>query len=138
DGRFTALEKSGEGSPREVWMVHSGGFYRVEKTKLFAVEHPLHWFRWEAMVTWLSGFALIMLVYWFGGAMVDPSVRELSTPAAIGIGAAVIFLGWWVYDTAMMSPLARSERGAAAMCFLLVAVLAYALTHLLSGRAAYI
>jgi len=138
DGRFSALEKSGNASPREVWMVHSGGFYRVEKTKLFALEHPLHWFRWEAAITWLSGMVLLALVYWFGGVMVDSSVRELTGLAAIGIGAAVVFLGWAVYDGLMQSPLGRSEKAAAVVGFLLIAALAWALTHLLSGRAAYI
>ena len=89
DGRFSALEKSGNASPREVWMVHSGGFYRVEKTKLFALEHPLHWFRWEAAITWLSGMMLLGLVYWFGGVMVGwllAKACELLFALALGPG----------------------------------------------------
>jgi len=138
DGRFTELERESGDGAREIWMVHSGGFYRVEKTKLFAVEHPLHWFRWEAAITWLSGLVLLALVYWWGGIMVDPSVRELTEGRAIGIGVAVLVVGWAVYDLLMQSPLGRSWGASAVVGFLLIAALAYALTHLLSGRAAYL
>jgi uncharacterized membrane protein len=139
DGRFSALEKEGakEGTPRQVWMVHSGGFYRVDKTKAFDPAFPLHWFQWEAAITWLSGFVLLGLIYYMGGVMVDESVRELSNGKAIAIGVAVIFGGWGIYDAMMRSPIGRSEKLAAAIGFALLVVLAWGLSQWLSGRAVY-
>jgi uncharacterized membrane protein len=144
DGRFAALEReTGSGppaagaAPHEVWMVHSGGFYRVEKTKLFAREHPLHWFRWEAAITWLSGLTLLVLVYWTGGVMVDISVRELTDGQAIGIAIGVLVVGWTVYDLMMLSPVGRSQPLAATLGFALIAALAWGLSHFLGGRAVY-
>ena len=141
DGRFAALEKSGggdAGSKPQVWMVHSGGFYRVDKTKTFDVAHPLHWFQWEAAITWLSGIVLLGLVYYMGGAMVDAGVADISNGRAIVIGLAVIFGGWIVYDALMLSPVGRSEKLAAVVGFTLVALLSWTLWHWLSGRAVYI
>ena len=57
--------------PDQVWMVHSGGFYVVNKTKSPSPSHTLHWFKWEAAFTWMSGLLLLILVYYFGGALVD-------------------------------------------------------------------
>jgi uncharacterized membrane protein len=137
DGRFTAEEKAGrEGG--QIWMVHSGGFYRVDKTKAFDVGQPLHWFRWEAATTWLSGLVLLVLVYWMGGTMTDATVADIGNGRAVLIGAAVVFLGWTVYDLMMQSPVGRSEPLAATVGFALVALLAWTLSHWLSGRAVYI
>ena len=142
DGRFSELEKSGalakDGKPGTVWMVHSGGFYRVEKTKLFDTAFPLHWFRWEAAITWLSGFVLLGLVYYMGGLMVDESVAAIGNGKAIAIGLGVLFLGWAVYDALMQSPVGRSEQAAAVVGFALLALLAWGLWHWLAGRAVYI
>lgn len=138
DGRFSALEKEGaKDTPRQVWMVHSGGFYRVDKTKAFDPAFPLHWFQWEAAITWLSGFVLLGLVYYMGGAMVDESVREISNGKAIIIGLVVIFGGWAIYDAMMRSPIGRSEKRAAAIGFALLVALAWGLWQWLSGRAVY-
>ncbi len=137
DGRFTAQERAGSADP-QVWMVHSGGFYKVAKSKGFDVAHPLHWFRWEAMATWLSGLVLLALVYWFGGTMVDSSVADLSDGRALAIGAGVLIVGWVVYDLMMQSPVGRSEALAAGLGYALVVLLAWGLSHWLSGRAVYI
>jgi len=137
DGRFTEEEKAGT-KDTEVWMVHSGGFYKVAKSKTFDVGHKLHWFQWEAATTWLSGIVLLAMVYWVGGAMVDPSIRDLANGWAIGIGLAVIFLGWGVYDGMMQSPIGRSEKLAAVVGFALLAALAFTLSRWISGRALYI
>jgi uncharacterized membrane protein len=137
DGRFSEEEKAGK-RDTEVWMVHSGGFYKVIKSKTFDVGRTLHWFQWEAATTWLSGMVLLVLVYWVGGAMVDSSLADLTNGWAIGIGLAVIFGGWIVYDAMMKSPVGRSERTAAILGFALLAALAFTLSRWLSGRAMYI
>jgi uncharacterized membrane protein len=140
DGRFAELEKAGakDGKPHQVWMVHSGGFYRVDKTKAFDTGYPLHWFRWEAAITWLSGFVLLGLVYYMGGVMVDESVAAIGNGQAMAIGLAVLFVGWAVYDGLMQSPLGRAENAAAVVGFALIVLLAWGLSRWLSGRAVYI
>src|SRR5215217_818932 len=97
DGRLTEEERENREGKAEVWMVHSGGFYVVEKQKKPGTR-PLHWFRWEAAFTWLSGFALLALVYYMGGALVDPDVRDLTPLQAAGISVGVLVAAWVVYD----------------------------------------
>ena len=142
DGRFTELEKAGAqggaAAGHQVWMVHSGGFYRVDKTKSFDVAQPLHWFRWEAAITWLSGFLLLIVVYYMGGLMVDEGVADLANWKAVLLGLAVVIFGWTVYDVLMESPVGRSEKAAAVVGFVLIALLAWGLSRWLSGRAVYI
>ena len=82
DGRFQEEERLSEGGERvEVWMVHSGGFYVVEKRKTPSLRR-LHWFRWEAMATWLSGMLMLTIVYYMGGAMIDTAERRQKVDAA--------------------------------------------------------
>ncbi|HEY6229675.1 MAG TPA: urate hydroxylase PuuD [Pyrinomonadaceae bacterium] len=142
DARLTEEEKAvaNTGTPAQIWMVHSGGFYVVEKRKVpDLVSRTLHWFRWEAGTTWLSGFALLVLIYYVGGgALVDPDVRDISIPIAVLIGLGVLIVGWIVYDLMMLSRLGKNERAFAVVAYLLVVGLAYALTRTFSGRAAYI
>ncbi len=126
----------------DIWMVHSGGFYQVERRRLGPGQVPteLHWFKWEALITWLTGLALLVIVYYATGGMylVDANVARVGTGAAIGIGVGAILLGWIIYDAIWKSPLGRRETLASALCVALLAAFAYALTHLLSGRAAFI
>ncbi len=142
DARLTEEEKAAAntGVPAQIWMVHSGGFYVVEKRKVpDLVSRTLHWFKFEAGTTWLSGFALLIVVYYLGGgALVDPDVREISVGAAVGIGIGVIILGWIVYDLLVLSPLGRNEVVFAVIAYALIVGLTYALTRVLSARAAYI
>jgi uncharacterized membrane protein len=137
DGRMSEQEKSGHASP-QVWMVHSGGFYRVDKTKSFDTGHTLHWFRWEAATTWLSGITLLILVYYMGGIMVDESVADITNGAAVGIGVGVLIFGWAAYDAMMRSPIGRSERLAAVVGFAALLLLAWGLSQWISGRAVYL
>lgn len=141
DGRLTEEEKrSAAGDePAQVWMVHSGGFYVVEKQKKPG-PRELHWFRWEAALTWLSGFLLLTLMAYLGGGsgIVDRDVLDISGPTAIAIGVGTLILGWLVYDLMMLSPLGRNEMLFAALSYVLVVALAYGLTHTLSGRWAYL
>ena len=86
----------------EVWEVHGGGFYHVQKYRLAPHELPDHleWFKWEAYVTWLSGFALLVLLYWFDARayLIDKTVADIAPWTAVGISAGLLVLAWLVYD----------------------------------------
>jgi uncharacterized membrane protein len=142
DARLTEEEKAAvnTGNAAQVWMVHSGGFYVVERRKVpDLVSRTLHWFKWEAGTTWLSGFALLIVVYYLGGgALIDHDVRDISLGAAVGVGIAVIVVGWLVYDLLMLSPLGRNELLFAVIAYTLIVGMAFSLTQVFSGRAAYI
>lgn len=141
DGRLTEEEKAAASSSEkaQVWMVHSGGFYVVEKQKKPGPYH-LHWFRWEAATTWLSGFLLLTLMAYLGGGtgLIDRDVLDISGPAAIAIGIGTLIVGWVVYDLLVQSPLGKNEMLFAVLAYILVVGAAYALTHVLSGRWAYL
>ena len=142
DARLSEEEKAikAAGSPAQIWMVHSGGFYVVEKRKVpDELSRKLHWFRWEAATTWISGALLLVLMFYLGGgALVDPDISSISVGAAIALGIGLLVGGWLIYDLLMLSPLGRSELGFAAVAYVLIVGIAYGLTHVLSGRAAYI
>jgi uncharacterized membrane protein len=126
----------------EVWSVHGGGFYHAQKYKVAPkiIPETLHWFKWEAYSTWLSGMFLLVLVYWYGAQvyLIDSSVADLTPLAAIGLAAASIAGGWIVYDLLCRTKLGENERLFAAVLFGFVAVLAWGLCQLFSGRGAYI
>jgi len=142
DARLSEEEKAVRNTVEtaQIWMVHSGGFYVVEKRKVpDLVSRILHWFRWEAGTTWLSGFALLVLVYYIGGgALVDRDVSDIGVGAAIGIGIGVLIVGWIVYDLMMLSPLRKNEKAFAVIAYLMIVGVTYGLTRVFSGRAAYI
>ncbi|MGI8919495.1 MAG: urate hydroxylase PuuD [Pyrinomonadaceae bacterium] len=142
DARLTEEEKAvaNTGSPAQIWMVHSGGFYVVEKRKIpDELSRKLHWFRWEAGTTWLSGMALLIIVFYLGGgALVDPDVSDISVNAAIALGVGVLVVGWIVYDLLMLSALRKNEKLFAILAYLIIVAVTYGLTRVLSGRAAYI
>jgi uncharacterized membrane protein len=131
DGRLTA-----EGG--KVWMVHSGGFYIVEKQTAPDQMPKLHWFRWEAALTWLTGFFLLIVVYYMGGLMLDDLVSKITMPQAIGVSLGTLVLGWVLYDVLWLSPVAKAPAVGAAICYAFAVGVAFGLTRLLSGRAAYI
>ncbi|MBL8519031.1 MAG: urate hydroxylase PuuD [Betaproteobacteria bacterium] len=126
----------------EVWAVHGGGFYRAQKFKVAPPELPpvLHWFKWEAYSTWLSGFFLLVLIYYVGAEvyLIDKAIADLSKPAAIGIGLGFLAGGWIVYDLLCRSRLGMNEPALAGVMLVLLTGAAYALTHLFSGRGAFI
>lgn len=138
--RLSADTDKGVGG--ELWSVHGGGFYHAQKYRVAPRELPatLHWFKWEAYATWLSGMFLLVLVYWYGADvfLIDPRVADLSPPAAIGIAATCIVLGWFVYDLLCRSPLGRNDKALTALLFLFVAALAWGLCRLFGGRGAYL
>ena len=138
DGRFQEAEREArEGEAAEVWMVHSGGFYVVNKVKTPGARE-LHWFRWEALLTWLSGAVLLVLLYYLGGGMVDVDVRDISNTTAVLFGVGMILAGGLVYDLLVSSPLARNERAFALVAYVLIVGLAYLSTRVISGRAAFL
>jgi len=141
DGQFTKLEKnaSSGGTSSAVWMVHSGGFYTVEKQKSLGVAPELvRWFRWEALLTWVAGLLLLVLVYYVGDGLIDPDVADISKGAGIAIGVGAMVLGWIIYDLAVQSRLGNSQAAFPAFALLITAAAAWGLTHVFSGRAAYI
>ena len=127
----------------ELWAVHGGGFYVSQKfptgPRGEALTENLHWSKWEAYTTWLSGMALLALIYWIGASvyLIDPAVRALTPAAAIAISAAFIAGGWIVYD-GLCRALEGRENVLAALVFLFVMASAWALFHLFGARAAFI
>jgi uncharacterized membrane protein len=137
DGQMRRMEARKDGAG--VWMVHSGGFYTVQKQKTLGVPpDQIHWFRWEALVTWLSGFALLTVVYYHGRLMVDPIDPAVSPVVATVIGIGTLFIGWAVYDLLARPPLVTNTPVFAALGFVLVIGVAAGLSTLLSSRATYI
>jgi len=126
----------------EVWSVHGGGFYHAQKYKVAPAEIPdrLHWVKWAAYTTWMSGIFLTALVYWYGSDvyLIDRSVADFSAPTAVGIAITFIVGGWVVYDLLCKSPLARDTRVFAVILFALTSALAWGLCELFGGRGAYI
>ena len=131
-----------KGVSGELWAVHGGGFYNPQKYLNAPPELPgeLHWFKWEAYSTWLSGFALLTIVYYFNAQamMVDKQVADLSTWQAVGIGLGSLVVGWTVYDLLCRSRLGKHDLAFGAVIFAFLVASAYVLNTFLSGRAAYI
>ena len=124
-------EASRKGVGGELWSVHGGGFYHAQKYRTAPEKLPktLHWFYWEAYSTFLSGFALLTLLY-FGQAeiyLIDPAVMPLSKPAAIGIGLAFLVGGWFVYDGLCRTKLAKSGVATGSVLAVLLAAAAWGL-----------
>src|SRR5687767_284127 len=134
--------RPGAGRIGETWLLHSGAFYFVEKTLLDgeSLPRPLHWFKWQAYTTWLSGFALLLVVYWIGGRalLVDPSVAELSPGAAVAVGVATVLGGWLLYDGIWRFLAPRSVVSATVLSLVALVGIVIAATHLLAGRAAFL
>jgi uncharacterized membrane protein len=130
DGRFA--------DDARVWMVHSGGFYVVDRQKVpERMPAHLHWFRWEAAATWGTGAILLVSMYWAGSGLVEDA-SGLSHGAAVMIAASVLVAGWLAYDLASRSPLGRSLPLFAAASLAAIAAVAFALSRVFGGRAAYI
>lgn len=131
-----------KGVAGELWAVHGGGFYNPQKYAVAPASLPekLHWFKWEAYTTWLSGSALLVVVYWLRAQvmMVDPTLVTLTTAQAIGIGAASMIGAWLIYDALCRSPLGKNNAVLGLVVFALLTLLAWGLSRMLGGRAAYI
>ncbi len=132
----------GDSIAGDLWAVHGGGFYHLNKFAAGPEQLPgeLHWFKWEAYVTWLTGMMLLIVVYYFNAEiyMIDPSIRNLSTVQAMSISLVSIVGSWLVYDGICRTSLARRPRILVGVVFLYLSLLAYLLSVVFSGRAAYI
>jgi uncharacterized membrane protein len=130
-----------EGVAGEVWAVHGGGFYRSLKYRVAPGTLPrtLHWFYWEAYTTWLSGFLLLCLLYLLRAEayLVDPAILPLSKSAAIVIALGTLVVTWLIYDVLCRSPLGRHSRALATTIGVLLAILAWGLCQVFSGRGAF-
>jgi len=126
----------------EVWSVHGGGFYHKQKYQVAPAAMPedLHWFKYEAYFTWISGFSLLVLIYYFGAQsyLIDPTRAQLSTGAGIAIGLSALVLGWLVYDLLCRSPLGQNNVLLGIFWFVCLLFAAHLLNSLFNPRAAYI
>jgi len=133
--------KKEKGIKGDLWAIHGGGFYEVAKYELAPPVLPdiLHWFKWEAYSTWISGFYLLALMYYVGAEtyLIDTRVADISQWQAIGIGLGVIFGSWIIYDLLCRSPLAKSALFLGLGLLAFVALLAFGLSQVFSPRGAY-
>jgi uncharacterized membrane protein len=125
-----------------LWAIHGGGFYYLEKYKVAPKTIPkeLHWFKYEAYFTWLSGFCLLFIVYYFNakGFLIDPNIMKLTPAVAISMGVGSLIAGWFIYDLLCKSPLKKNELLFALTGFTIATGFAFFYTQVFSGRAAYI
>lgn len=130
------------GKGGEAWEVHGGGFYQVRKYLVAPERLPaeLLWHKWEAYATWVTGFFLLLWIYYLGADLylVDPAVRALSPVAGAAIGIVSLAVGWIVYDRLVRSPLAERPVALAAVGFAFVVAMAYTYQQVFSGRGALI
>jgi uncharacterized membrane protein len=130
-----------EGVGGEAWEIHGGGFYVVRKYRVAPPVLPerLHWFKWEAYTTWLSGFALLIVVYYVNADtyLVDKTVADISTTTAIAASVALLAVAWLVYD-GLCRLLAQRPVVLAATFVALLTAAAYGISELFGGRALWI
>jgi uncharacterized membrane protein len=131
----------GPGVKGEAWQVHGGGFYHMVKFLVAPSKLPdeLTWFKWEAYTTWLSGFALLVVVYYLSAELylIDKNVLEMSAPMAALIAFLSLAAAWGLYELACRSPLAKYELLLSLLGFVFLVALTYAFTHVFSGRGAF-
>ncbi len=129
------------GSGGEAWQVHGGGFYHMVKYLIAPSRMPdkLTWFKWEAYATWLSGMALLIVVYYAAAPlyMIDRSVLDLAPGMAIGVSVAGLIAGWLVYDLLCRSPVGQADGTLAAVGFVILVAFAFGYTFVFSGRGAF-
>ena len=125
-----------------LWAVHGGGFYFLEKYKVAPKVIPadLHWFKYEAYFTFLTGFSLLVVVYYMNADafLIDPSVADISATMAIFISMLSLVLGWLIYDILCKSSIINRSTLFISVCIILLTALAYFLTHIFNSRAAFI
>ncbi len=126
----------------ELWAVHGGGFYQSQKFLVGPKGEPLsenlHWSKWEAYTTWLSGMALLAIIYWYGANayLIDRSVMELSVPVAIAISAGSLVVGWLIYDG--LCKAISHELTLSIILYVLLVAAAWGYSQVFGGRAAYV
>ena len=144
-GLDNQLDPPRDGNPRvkgEQWSIHGGGFYHKQKYAVAPAELPekLHWFKWEAYWTWISGFTLFVLIYWGHAStyLIDPQVMDLSPAVAVAISAAMLAGGWVVYDLICRSKFGEDETKLSIAMVALLVVAAILACHIFSGRGAFL
>lgn len=142
DRSLRARENLPKGVQGESWSVHGGGFYHVQKYAVApeAMPDDLHWFKYEAYFTWLSGFALLIVLYYFGAStyLIDSTRADLTPTMAIGISVAFLIGSWGLYEALCRSPIGRSTTVLASSVLVLILVSAFLLTQVFSDRAAFL
>jgi uncharacterized membrane protein len=125
-----------------LWAVHGGGFYYLEKYKVAPKKIPkdLHWFKYEAYFTWVSGFCLLFVVYYFNAKalLIDDNVLKISSAAGIAIGVGSFIVAWFLYDLLCKTPLVKKGYWFAIVGFIILSGFAYFYSHVFNARAAYI
>lgn len=128
------------GADGEEWQVHGGGFYHVQKYLVAPEAMPDHliWFKWESYMTWVSGFTMMILVYYFGANffLIDPAVMNLTVPEAIGISIGSLVFGWIVYDLICKSKFGDDNTRLMIGLYIILVAMSWGYTHVFSGRAA--
>jgi uncharacterized membrane protein len=130
-----------EGVKGDAWQVHGGNFYHMIKYLVAPARMPdeLTWFKWEAYTTWLSGFALLVVVYYLGADLylIDKSVLDLTAPMAAVVAFGTLVLAWLFYEALCRSPLGKHEGALALVGYVFLVAVTYAFTHVFSGRGAF-
>jgi uncharacterized membrane protein len=130
-----------EGVKGDAWQVHGGGFYHMVKYLVAPARMPdeLTWFKWEAYTTWLSGFALMVVVYYFAADLflIDKSVLDMRPVTAVAISFAMLVVTWLGYEALCRSPLGRNDAALSLTGYVLLVALTYGYTHVFSGRGAF-
>ena len=131
-----------EGVEGELWSVHSGGFYNINKLKGPPKKFPkeLHWFKWEAYTTWISGFVLLIIVYYLNaeGIMIDKNINDITPLTAIFISILFLLGSWIIYDFLCKTKLIDNTFFFSIICLIIASIVSYALTKIYGSRAAYI
>ena len=142
DYSLRARERMNAGVSGTSWMVHGGGFYHVEKYQVAPATLPddLHWFKWEAYLTFISGFALLGVQYYWNASafLVDPAVLRITGPEAVLISLLSLAAGWFIYDALCRSRIGENTPVLAVCVFVLIVGAAAIFTHVFSGRGAFI
>lgn len=142
DAALKPLPRGGKGADGELWEVHGGGFYHVQKYLVAPEQLPkqLIWHKWESYWSWITGFFLLIWIYYVSAEvyLIDPAVRKISVGMAAFIGIASLALGWIVYDGLCRSPLAKNDVTLAAVGFAFIIFMAWCFQQVFSARGAFI
>ncbi|SOZ15647.1 conserved hypothetical protein, DUF989; putative TRANSMEMBRANE PROTEIN [Cupriavidus taiwanensis] len=137
----TAPDLKDKGVDGELWAVHGGGFYNPQKYLTAPKQLPenLHWFYWESYSTWMSGFALLVVLYLFNAStfLIDKNVYDMSPGAAVGFAVSYLLIGWIVYDS-ICRLFNKNDRLVGILVAIYIAAAAYVACHIFSGRAAFL
>ena len=142
DYTLSQRERLNPGVLGTAWQVHGGGFYHVEKYTVAPATLPdvLHWFKWEAYLTWVTGFGLLVVQYYFHAEafLIDPTVMALEPWQAIAISIGSLAAGWFIYDGLCRTKLGKNTTLLALSVFALILIASVLYTKVFSGRGAFI